>query len=101
VNVLLGRQVDRLTLENDSLQDTLVSREDELDQTRGRLIMEATVRDWLQPLLGREVDRLAHQLVPRVVDGRQVSIDGRVYVLRADLVVVAPKTGIYVTAVGS
>jgi hypothetical protein len=131
VNVLLGRQVDRITLLNNSLKDALASREDEvkqlqqslathriekitgvevyvsiaggkdipeLDQTKGRLTMEGMVREWLQPLLGQEIDRLDHQLVSQVVDGRQVNVDGRGYVLRVKLVVVAAKTKIYVSA---
>ncbi|HUW64575.1 MAG TPA: hypothetical protein VMW83_07740 [Spirochaetia bacterium] len=85
VNVLLGQQVDRITLVNDSLKDELASKKNELEQlqknlatsrlqkimaveayvtiangkdipeldkTKGRLMMENTVRDWLQPLLG-------------------------------------------------
>ena len=96
VNVFLGRQVDWITLLNNSLKDELASREDELkqlqkslatsrvqkitavdvyvtisngkdipelDQTKARLTMETMVRDWLQPLLGQEIDRLDHQLV--------------------------------------
>lgn len=132
VNAALGRQVDSITLMNNSLKEEIANCRDELqqlrkslassrvqkitalevqvtiasgrdipelDRTKGSLTVEKTVREWLQPLLGQEIDRLEYQLVPQVVDGRQVSIDGRNYVLRVNLVVVAAKTKIYVTAV--
>ncbi|HHW44034.1 hypothetical protein GFC01_00730 [Desulfofundulus thermobenzoicus] len=131
VNVLLGEQVDRLTLVNQGLQDKLASTEKELekvkenlasrqvrtitaievhvtlpgkdipelDQAKARLVVENRVREWLRPLLGQEVSRLDHLLIPRVVDRRQVDVDGRRYVLKVNLVVVAEKTILYLDAV--
>lgn len=57
------------------------------------------MRDWLHPLLGQEVSRLDYLLIPRVVDRRQVDVDGRKYVLKVNLVVVAERTMIYLDAV--
>lgn len=80
---------------------TLVHGKDvpELDQAKARLVVENKVRDWLHPLLGQEVSRLDYLLIPRVVDRRQVDVDGRKYVLKVNLVVVAERTMIYLDAV--
>ncbi|OAT82254.1 hypothetical protein [Desulfotomaculum copahuensis] len=132
INVLLGEQVDRLTLESSALLDKLASTEKELqqvkaslanrqmrsitavevhvtltagkeipelDQAKARLVVENKVRDWLHPLLGQEVDRLDHLLIPRVVDRRIINVDGRRYALKVILVVVAERTVIYLEAV--
>lgn len=132
VNVLLGEQVDRLTLLNSALEDKLAGTErelqqvkanlatrqvqaiaavevhvtltagkeiPELDQAKARLVVENKVRDWLHPLLGQEVGRLDHLLIPRVVDRRVINVDGRRYALKVILVVVAERTLVYLEAV--
>jgi hypothetical protein len=95
---LAGRRPQTITALEVSV--TLVQEKEipGLDQARARLVIENRVREWLHPLLGQEVSRLDHLLIPRVVDRRQVDVDGRKYVLEVKLVVVAERTIIYLEA---
>ncbi|MEW6423716.1 MAG: hypothetical protein AB1523_03070 [Bacillota bacterium] len=68
------------------------------DQKKVQLFVENKVREWLQPVLGQEISALNHLLIPRVIDLRQVELDGVKYTLKVKLVVVGQRTIIYLEA---
>lgn len=70
----------------------------EYDQKKVQLFVENKVRDWLQPILGQEISTMNHLLIPRVIDLRQVELDGIKYTLKVKLVVVSQRTIIYLEA---
>ncbi len=71
----------------------------EYDQAKVQLYVENKVREWLQPVLGQDFNTINHLLIPKVIDNREVEVDGRKYILKVNLVVVGERTIIYLAAV--
>lgn len=57
---------------------------------------EKKVKEWLNPLIGEKVDGFDCLLIPRIVDNRDISVNGNSYRLRTYLVVVNKKTAVYI-----
>lgn len=64
-----------------------------------QLVLEAEVNKkvkyWLQPLIGQEVVGLDSHLISRIVDRREIEVNGNKYSLMTYLIVVNQKTTVY------
>jgi hypothetical protein len=58
--------------------------------------VDKKVKEWLQPLLGQKVDSFDTLLIPRIIDNRDVEVNGNKYRLKTHLVVVKNKTTVYI-----
>lgn len=78
----------------------LDSREDLTDYDKMSVEFEASkkVKEWLTPITGQDVTGLDGLLIPRIVDNREIEVNGNKYLLRTYLVVVNQKTSVYVKA---
>lgn len=63
-----------------------------------RLAVEKEVSQWLQPLKGREIAGLEWEMIPRVIDHREVTVEGYTFRLQTNLVVVSESTVVQVEA---
>ncbi|MBU4533311.1 MAG: hypothetical protein U1D96_06360 [Eubacteriales bacterium] len=61
-----------------------------------RLEIEKTVKGWLQPLHGQDVKALRFPVVPQIIDGRDVDVDGKVYRLQTRIVYIGEEIIVYV-----
>lgn len=70
----------------------------DFDRLSVELEAEKKVKEWLNPVIGQEVEELDSLLIPRVVDNREIEANGNKYTLKTVLVVVNRKTSVYVKA---
>lgn len=68
------------------------------DQLAVEFEVNKRVKEWLKPLIGKDVSGLDSLLVPRIVDNREVEVNGNKYRLKTYLVVVNRATAVYVRA---
>ncbi|MFZ5645084.1 MAG: hypothetical protein ACOY46_16005 [Bacillota bacterium] len=54
------------------------------------------VKEWLNPLIGQRVEDLDTLLIPRIIDNREIAVNGNMYRLRTYIVVVNQKTSVYI-----
>lgn len=115
-NELLRRQLELCQEELNHLKKSVGEREKEVvagiethieidgeDMTRLEenavlLALDKQVREWLEPVMGQEVKRLNHLLVPQIIDNRTVNAGGACYRLKVKLVVIGSKIAVYLTA---
>lgn len=71
----------------------------EYEEINVQLVVEKKVKEWLEPLLGQDVSKLDYLLIPRVVDNREVAINGSNFCLQVNLVVVGQRIVIFVKAI--
>jgi len=60
------------------------------------LKVEQNVREWLQPVLGQDLETVDYQLVPRIVDHREIEVEGKKISLKVELVVISENLTVYV-----
>lgn len=77
------------------LMDSLEGLTD-YDQLTVEYEVDKKVKEWLQPLLGEKVDGFDSLLIPRIIDNREVEVNGNKYRLKTYLVVVNIKTTVYI-----
>ncbi|MCL5057569.1 MAG: hypothetical protein M1130_06155 [Actinobacteria bacterium] len=66
------------------------------DQLTLEYEVDKKVKEWLKPLIGQKVDGFDCLLIPRIVDNRDIEVNGNNYRLRTYLVVVNTKTAVYI-----
>lgn len=66
------------------------------EERSARLEIEKTVKRWLEPLYGQDTDTLNFVIIPQIIDGRDVAVDGRNYRLETRLVFVGEEMIVYV-----
>ncbi len=64
-----------------------------------RLAVEKRVSEWLQPLKGRELAGLEWEMIPRIIDGREVTAEGYTFRLQTNLVVISERLVVQVEAI--
>lgn len=60
--------------------------------------VEKRIKEWLSPIVGQDVSGIDALLVPRIVDNREIEVNGIKYRLMSHLVVIGKKTTVYVKA---
>lgn len=60
--------------------------------------IEKKVVAMLQPLNGKEINKLEHELIPQIVEGRRITVDNREFLLRVRTVIISQQLIIYVLA---
>ncbi|SFR01985.1 hypothetical protein [Desulfoscipio geothermicus] len=67
----------------------------EYERSTIELTVEKKVREWLKIISGQEVETINYQLVPRIVDNREMEVDGNKIQLKVNLVVIAENVVVY------
>lgn len=130
VNLLVGHQIDVLSLTNQQLQAELRQTREELEEVQAnlaarreqvvtgvkayvtiaagassiyeegswRLDLAQEVEKILAPLKGQKVAELDYGLIPRLCEGRLVEVQGEIFALKVNLLVVRQNVTVYVTA---
>ncbi|MBC7104498.1 MAG: hypothetical protein H5T97_01015 [Firmicutes bacterium] len=62
------------------------------------LAVEKQVSEWLQPLKGRELARLEWEVIPQIIDGREVTAEGFTFRLQTNLIVISETLVVQVEA---
>jgi len=68
------------------------------DQLTLEYEVDKKVKEWLTPLIGKNISEVDTLLVPRIVDSRDVEANGNTYRLKTYLVVINKKTSVYIKA---
>lgn len=66
------------------------------EERAARFEIEKTVKEWLEPLYGQDTATLNFVVIPQIIDGREVSVDGADYRLQTRLVYIAEEMVVYV-----
>ncbi|MDN5347748.1 MAG: hypothetical protein PWP65_1312 [Clostridia bacterium] len=69
-----------------------------VEQQSAALILTREAQKILAPLKGQEVKKLNPILIPAMIDGRLIPVNGRQFRLKADLVLISEKLIIYLQA---
>jgi len=67
----------------------------EYEQSTIELFVEKKVREWLEIINGQEVETVNYSLVPRIIDNREIEVEGDKYLLKVELVVVTENLMVY------
>jgi len=67
----------------------------EFEKSTIQLAVEKNVREWLDAISGQDVDNVNYLLVPRIVDNREIEIEGKKMRLVVNLVVISERVSIY------
>lgn len=67
----------------------------EFEKSSIELTLEKNVREWLNILSGQNVDEVNYQLIPGIIDNREIEIEGKKIHLTVNLVVISEKVSIY------
>lgn len=59
------------------------------------LKVEQNVREWLKPVLGQDLETVDYQLIPRIVDHREIEVDGKKLSLKVEMVVISENLTVY------
>jgi hypothetical protein len=71
----------------------------EYERSTIELTVEKKVREWLKIISGQEVETINYQLVPRIVDNREMEVDGNKIQLKVNLVVIAENAVVFLEIV--
>ncbi|MFZ5647981.1 MAG: hypothetical protein ACOY30_10230 [Bacillota bacterium] len=76
------------------------SRDDlsDYEELAVELEAEKKVKEWLNPLIGQDVSGIDTLLIPRILDNREIEVNGGKYRIRTHLVVINKKITVYVKA---
>lgn len=66
------------------------------ERSTAELKVDKNVREWLQLILGQDLETVNYQLVPRIVDNREVEVDGKKIGLKVELVVISENLMVYI-----
>lgn len=67
----------------------------EYERSTIELTVEKKVREWLQAISGQEVKSINYLLVPRIVDNREIEVEGKEIRLKVLLVVLSEHVIVY------
>ena len=131
-SMVIGKQVDYLTMTNKELQNQLADQEyqlqklkdninatqnpiitaievtltpdsleklSEYQQLHVQLAVSEKIKEWLNPLIGQELNHLDHLLIPRVVDDRIVEAENNSYRIQSQLIIMDQTIHLYVNAI--
>ncbi len=56
------------------------------------------IQELLEPLLYQEINNVNYKLIPRIIDGREFTCDGKRYILKTDVVIIVDELQIFATA---
>lgn len=70
-----------------------------LEKNAAVLTLDRQVRECLDPVMGQEVKKLNHLLVPEIIDGRIFDVEKDRYRIKVKLIVVDANLAVYVEAV--
>lgn len=59
------------------------------------MAVEKNVREWLKLVLGQDLETVNYQLVPRIVDNRELEVEGKKIRLQVELVVISETVLVY------
>jgi len=66
------------------------------ERSTAELQVEQNVRKWLQLILGQELETVNYQLVPRIIDNREIEVEGKKIGLQVELVVISENLMVYI-----
>lgn len=69
------------------------------EERSAQLEIEKTVKQWLEPLYGQDTAAVNFMVVPQIINGRDVSVDGEDYRLQTRLVFIGEEVVVYVEGV--
>lgn len=69
-----------------------------IEEREAHLAIEKKVKEWLEPLYGEEVSKLNPRMVPRIVDGRIVEVENKMFQLTTRIVFAGEEFMVYVEA---
>ncbi len=67
----------------------------EYEKSAVEMAVEKNVGEWLKLVKGQEIDTINYQLVPRIVDNREIEIEGEKIRLKVYLVVISENLVVY------
>lgn len=67
----------------------------EYERSTVEMAVEKNVREWLKLVLGQDLKTVNYQLVPRIVDNRELEVEGKKIRLQVELVVISENVIVY------
>ncbi len=91
------QSVQKRVISNISTYVSFAEKSDytEFEKSTIELTVEKNVRGWLDVISGQDVDEVNYQLVPGIIDNREMEIDGKKIRLIVNLVVISETVIIY------
>ncbi len=68
------------------------------EESSAILTAEESVEDWLKVIKGQEINDVDYMLIPEIIDGRAIQVDGRKFNLNVKLVVLTKTVIVYLEA---
>lgn len=112
-NESLRRQLSISERELQSLKESLVQKKKQVvtgieveicfagekltgyEESVAALTVEERVEEWLEVIKGQDLDDINYMLIPQIIDGREIDVDGRKLGLKVKLVVIAKSVVVY------
>ncbi|KJS11155.1 MAG: hypothetical protein VR67_15560 [Peptococcaceae bacterium BRH_c8a] len=66
------------------------------EKSTAELKVDQNVREWLKLILGQDLDTVNYQLVPRIIDNREIEVDGKKIGLQVELVVISENLMVFI-----
>lgn len=67
----------------------------EYEKSTVEMTVEKNLREWLKLVVGQELDTVNYQLVPRIVDNREIEVEEKKIRLKVELVVISENVIVY------
>ena len=67
----------------------------EYEKSTVEMTVEKKLREWLKLVVGQELDTVNYQLVPRIVDNREIGVEEKKVRLKVELVVISENVTVY------
>jgi len=68
------------------------------EESAATLMTEERVEEWLEVIKGQEIDDVDYMLIPKIIDGREIEVDGWKISLKVKLVVISKIIIVYLEA---
>ncbi|MTI82802.1 MAG: hypothetical protein FH756_02665 [Firmicutes bacterium] len=68
------------------------------EESSAILTAEESVEDWLKVIKGQEINDVNYMLIPEIIDGRAIQVDGRKFNISVKLVVLTKTVIVYLEA---
>lgn len=68
------------------------------EESAARLMAEKRVEEWLEVIKGQEIDDLDYMLIPKIIDNREIDVEGIKFNLKVKMVVITKTVIIYLEA---
>lgn len=71
----------------------------EYEESATKLMAEKKVEDWLELLKGREINDFDYMLIPKIIDNREIEVEGSKFRLQVKMVVIKENIIVFIKAV--